>query len=76
MVLGSVEVRGADPIVHSLIGVAPLVVGSIIVWYIAQFLQFDLLAQALTDGNLDRFFQAFADSLNTPDFWLWLYFFI
>ncbi|MEM7035156.1 MAG: hypothetical protein AAF629_36795, partial [Chloroflexota bacterium] len=62
-----------DPFVHSLIGVAPLVIGSIIVWYIAQFLQFDLLAETLAEGNLDRFFLALGASLNTPDFWIWLY---
>lgn len=73
VVLGSVEVRNADPVVHSLIGVAPLVFGSIIVWLIARFLQFDLLAQTFIDGNMERFYRGLFQSLNTPDFWLWLY---
>jgi len=73
VVLGSVEIRKADPLAHSLIGVAPLVVGSLAVWFIAQFLQFDRLGLALAQGDLDILFRALAQSLATPDFWLWLY---
>ena len=73
VILGSVEVRRIGPIGHSLIGLAPLVFGSLAVWFIARFLQFDLLVEALTNGELRRFLWAAAESLATPDFWLWLY---
>ena len=73
VILGSVEVRTDNPLVHSLIGVAPLVFGSIAVWLIAQFLRFDQLAEATTSGSLDQLFRVLGDILTTPDFWLWLY---
>lgn len=73
VVLGSVEVRRIGPVGHSLVGVAPLVFGSLAVWFIARFLQFDLLGETLTGGNIRRFFWAFSQSFATPDFWLWLY---
>lgn len=74
VVLGSVEIRKSHPIVHSVIGVAPLVVGSLVVWFIAQFLQFDRLGDAVSEGDFDRALQAIGSSLSTPDFWIWLYF--
>lgn len=73
VVLGSVEVRTDNPLVHSLIGVAPLVFGSLAVWLIAQFLRFDQLAEAASSGSLEQLFRVLGDILITPDFWLWLY---
>jgi hypothetical protein len=73
VVLGSVEVHNTDPVSHSIIGAAPLLLGSIAVWFIARFLQFDLLGEAISAGNTIEFFNAASRSLATPDFWLWIY---
>ena len=74
VVLGAVEIRNSDPFKHSLVGVAPLVMGSLVVWLVAQRLQFDRLGTSLMIGNMDFVFRAISESLSTPDFWLWLYF--
>jgi hypothetical protein len=74
VVLGSVQVRGADPIRHSLVGAAPLLVGSLAVLLIGRLLKFDTLGLVLTSGNLEYLLNTLGESLSTPDFWLWLYF--
>lgn len=71
--LGAVEVAAVDPFRHSLIGVAPLLTGSIVVWLIGRLLKLDDLGQALFSGNMEIVFNAVQSTLATPDFWLWLY---
>ncbi|MFQ5576842.1 MAG: hypothetical protein ACE5G8_07635, partial [Anaerolineae bacterium] len=73
LVLGSVQVRGAGPVRHSLVGVAPLLFGSLAVLLIGRLLRFDALGQAAAGGSLQRLLDAALESLTTPDFWLWLY---
>jgi len=73
LVLGSVQVRGAGPLRHSLIGAAPLFWGSALVMLIGRFLHFDALGPALTGGNVEQILALTGQSLSTPDFWLWLY---
>ena len=73
VVLGSVEIKKAHPLTHSIIGLAPLVVGCVVIWMIAQFLQFDRLGEAISSGDLNQTFRAIGFSVATPDFWLWLY---
>ncbi|RME45572.1 MAG: hypothetical protein D6796_10275 [Caldilineae bacterium] len=73
LVLGSVEVQGAGPLRHSLVGVAPLLFGSLVVVLIGRLLQFDAVGAALAEGDLSLAFDAAGQSFLTPDFWLWLY---
>ncbi len=73
LLLGSVEVRGAGPLRHSLIGAAPLFVGSVVVLLIGHLLHFDVLSEAIAGGDLKRILDVAVESLSTPDFWLWLY---
>jgi len=73
LILGSVQVRGAGPLRHSLIGVAPFLFGCAAVLWIGQTLNLDSLAQALTDGNLALALNTIGGSFSAPDFWLWLY---
>lgn len=74
LILGSVQVQGAGPIRHSLVGVAPLLFGSLVVLLIGRLLQFDSVGQVLTDGDLEGLLLIAGKSFSTPDFWLWLYF--
>lgn len=73
LVLGSVQVQGAGPLRHSLVGAAPLLFGSLVVVLIGQLLQFDALGQTLTTGDLEGLLFIIQQSISTPDFWLWLY---
>ncbi len=73
LILGSVQVRGAGPLRHSLIGAAPLFWGSAVVMLIGRFLHFDVLGAALAGGNVEQILALTGQSLSTPDFWLWLY---
>jgi hypothetical protein len=73
VVLGSVQVHNTDPLSHSIIGAAPLLFGSLAVWFLARFLQFDQLGEAITAGNMPELINAAGRSLATPDFWLWIY---
>jgi hypothetical protein len=71
--LGAVEIKAVDPLRQSLIGLAPLLGGSLVVWLIARLLKLDELGFALTSGNVEIVFNAIQASLSTADFWLWLY---
>ncbi len=73
LVLGSVQVRGVGPLRHSLVGVAPLLFGSLAVLLIGRLLQFDALGQTLAIGDLAQMLDTLSQSVTTPDFWLWLY---
>ncbi len=72
--LGSLQVQRADVVRASLIGVAPLLSGSLVVLAIG-YLAFDVTrtGQALLSGNLSLMLWVLRDVLQTPDMWLWLY---
>lgn len=72
--MGSVQVEVVDPFRHSLIGLAPLIFGTIAVLIIGQGrLALGELGLALRSGDLEVIGQAIAETLAVPDVWLWLY---
>jgi len=72
--LGSVRVAQADPIRNSLIGLAPLVGGSLAILLIGHWaLGVEALAQAFRSGDGARISAELWGALHVPDFWLWLY---
>jgi hypothetical protein len=71
--LGSIQVARTDPLRSSLIGLAPLVSGSLLVAAIGARLQLDALGNALAGGNWELAAQALDHSMGLADFWLWLY---
>lgn len=71
--LGSIQVNRTDPLRSSLIGLAPLISGSILVALIGAHLQLGTLTDALTSGRWDMVGQALVRSVSLPDFWLWVY---
>jgi hypothetical protein len=72
--MGAVQIEATDPIRHSLIGLAPLIFGSLAVLLIGQFrLGLGQLGQALFSGDLAVIGQALAQILAVPDVWLWFY---
>jgi hypothetical protein len=72
--MGGVQVEVADPFRHSLIGLAPLIFGSIAVLLIGQGrLALDQVGLALNNGDLELIWQALLKTLAIPDIWLWLY---
>ena len=72
--MGAVQVDLADPFRHSLIGLAPLVFGSIAVLIIGQGrLELSQLGLALGSGDLEEIGLAVGRTLTVPDVWLWLY---
>lgn len=72
--MGSLQVEVVDPFRYSLIGLAPLIFGSIAVLLIGQFrLELGQLGQALLSGDVQIIGQALANTLAVPDVWLWLY---
>lgn len=72
--LGSVQVEVVDPFRYSLIGLAPLIFGSLAVLIIGQGrLELGQLGEALLSGDLQTLSQALVATLSVPDVWLWLY---
>lgn len=71
--LGSIQIAHADPVRSSLIGLAPLVSGSLLVALIGARLQLDALGNALATGQWELVWEALVQSVSLPDFWLWLY---
>lgn len=72
--MGSLQVEVADPFRHSLIGLAPLIFGSLAVLLIGQGrLELGVLGQAMIGGDLELIGEALALTLAVPDVWLWLY---
>jgi hypothetical protein len=68
--LGSVEIARADPFRSSLIGLAPLIAGSIVVLIIGSRV-FGLHPFVVND--LGRLWEEMRSIYRTPDFWLWVY---
>jgi hypothetical protein len=72
--MGSVQIDVADPFRHSLIGLAPLIFGSVMVLLIGQgWLNLGQLGAALANGDLAQIWLATSQTLVLPDVWLWLY---
>lgn len=72
--MGAVQVEVSDPFRHSLIGLAPLIFGTIAVLLIGQgWLKLDRLGQALNSGDLALIAEAVTRILLVPDVWLWFY---
>lgn len=72
--MGAVQVEVSDPFRHSLIGLAPLIFGTIAVLLIGQgWLKLDRLGEALNSGDLALIAEAVTRILLVPDVWLWFY---
>lgn len=71
--LGAVQIGRVDPVRSSLIGLAPLISGSLLVALIGLHLQLGTLGSALASGQWELVWQALVRSVNLPDFWLWVY---
>jgi len=72
--MGAVQVDVADPFRHSLIGLAPLVFGSVAVLIIGQgWLGLGAIGEAIAGGDLDDIWRAIKQTLTVPDVWIWLY---
>ena len=71
--LGAIQVGRTDPLRSSLIGLAPLVSGSLLVTLIGARLQLDALGSALASGSWEPVWEALVHSVSLPDFWLWFY---
>ena len=72
--LGYVETAKSDMLRDSLIGAAPLIVGTLFVAYVAIYhLQLRLLWDAFRNGQFDLFWLGVRTLPQTPDFYLWFY---
>ncbi len=72
--MGSVRVAQADPIRSSLIGLAPLVGGSLAIFLIGRWaLGIEGLAWVLSSGDASAIAAELWAALHVSDFWLWLY---
>ncbi|MEA3346374.1 MAG: hypothetical protein U9Q78_09090 [Chloroflexota bacterium] len=72
--LGSIRVGKVDPIRSSLIGLAPLVGGSLVILLIGRWaLDVEALAKAFQGGEANYIIAELWGALHVPDFWLWLY---
>jgi hypothetical protein len=72
--LGSVQVERVDALRASLIGLAPLLAGSLAILLIIRF-AFDVstLGGAVQRGDLAELLSSLGGLLRAPDAWLWLY---
>ncbi len=72
--LGYVETARSDAIRDSLIGAAPLIVGTLFVAFVAMYhLQMRVLWDAFRNGQLDLFWMGVRALPQTADFFLWFY---
>jgi hypothetical protein len=71
--LGAIQIARADPVRSSLIGLAPLVSGSLLVALIGAHLQLDALGDELASGRWELVWESLVLSISLPDFWLWTY---
>lgn len=72
--LGSVQVERVDVVRSSLIGLAPLLAGSVAILLIIRF-AFDVntIGEAVQRGDLAALLTSLGGLLRAPDAWLWLY---
>jgi len=72
--MGYVEVAETDIVRDSLIGAAPLILGNLVVAYIAIYrLHLIPLWDVLRNGQMNLFWMGVALLPKVPDFWLWFY---
>jgi hypothetical protein len=72
--LGYVETARSDVVRDSLIGAAPLIVGTLFVAYVAVYhLQMRVLWDVFRNGQLDLFWLGVRALPRVPDFYLWFY---
>jgi hypothetical protein len=72
--LGYVETARADIVRDSLIGAAPLIVGTLFVAYVAVYhLQMRVLWDVFRNGQLNLFWLGVRALPRVPDFYLWFY---
>jgi hypothetical protein len=72
--LGYVETARSDVIRDSLIGAAPLIIGTIFVAYVSVYkLEMRVLWDVLRAGQLNLFWMGIRALPNAPDFYLWFY---
>jgi hypothetical protein len=72
--LGSVQVERVDAIRSSLIGLAPLIFGSLVILLISQFaFGVTTLGDAVRADNIAGVLAALGGMLRAPDAWVWLY---
>ena len=73
--LGYVETGRADIVRDSLIGAAPLIVGTIFVAYVAVYrFEMRVMWDVLRNGQINLFWMAARALPNVRDFYLWFYF--
>src|SRR5512139_345685 len=72
--LGSVQVERVDAVRSSLIGLAPLLAGSVAILLIVRF-AFDMntIGDAVQRGEVAALLSSMGALLRAPDAWLWLY---
>lgn len=72
--LGYVETAHADIVRDSLIGAAPLIIGTLFVAYISIYqLEMRVLWDVLRDGKFNLFWMGLRTLPNVPDFYVWFY---
>lgn len=75
--LGYVEYykgRTVDPVRESIVGGAPLIVGTAAVLLIGlHIFNVEILGEAIKTGEVDRLSRALGELFTTPDFFVWLY---
>ena len=74
LVLGSVEVEKTDILRDSLIGLAPIIAGTLFIAYTAVVqLRLDALWHVAANGQFNLFFMGLGLLPDIPDFYLWFY---
>jgi hypothetical protein len=72
--LGSVQVERVDAVRSSLIGLAPLVAGSVAILLIIRFaFGMESIGDAVQRGDLAALLASLGGLLRAPDAWVWLY---
>jgi membrane-associated protease RseP (regulator of RpoE activity) len=72
--LGSIQVRKVDPLRASLIGMAPLIGGTLIILLIGFLvLDMDQVGSAVVGQDAEGILAELERLVHIPDFWLWLY---
>lgn len=72
--MGYVTIEKVDPLRQSLIGVAPLIVGSIAIILISQWrLGLKEIGSMLASGDWQGFRDTLYTAIKRNDFWLWMY---
>jgi hypothetical protein len=73
--LGSLTIYQTDVVRASLIGVAPLISGSLVVLALGQWVfGVGALGEALVSGDVGAIASSLVAALGAPDMWIWLYF--